>query len=94
MEIFNNSQLVVYQVKEEYQSQGENTITYLECTYALLFEFAHFNITQVFCAKNTHVDALTRLASTKDAQLLDVILIEYLKKPNVLSFSKVTTTKE
>ena len=49
--------------------------------------FATFKEVQVHligCSQNTHVDPLAKLASTKDAKMLNVILVENLAKPSAL----------
>ena len=51
----------------------------------LLSSFSSFKFQQVPKARNTQVDALARLASTKDAELLEVIPVEFLNKPSIQS---------
>ena len=83
LEIYSDSQLVVCQVTDEYQARGEKMAAYLQKVKDLLSAFSSFKIQQVPRAQNTQVDTLARLASTKDAELLEVIPVEFLNKPSI-----------
>ena len=85
LEIYSDSQLVVYQVTNEYQACGENMAAYLQIAKDLLGAFSFFKIQQVPRERNTQADALALLASTKDAELLEVIPIEFLNTPSIMS---------
>ena len=52
-------------------------VDYLHKTKDLLKFFSSCSIHQVPRSQNTHVDALGHLASTKDAELLEVIHVEF-----------------
>ena len=67
---------------------------YLERARTLLETFVTYNNSQVPRTKNTHADALAHLASTKDAQLLDVIPVEYFEKPSITAIDLVAVTSE
>ena len=85
LQIYRDSQLVVYQVTIEYQACGEKMAAYLQTAKDLLSAFTTFKIQQVPREQNTQADALARLASTKDAELLEVIPVEFLSKPSIRS---------
>ena len=85
LEIYSNSQLVVYQVTDEYQARGKNMAAYLQTANDLLNAFNFFKIQQVLRERNTQADAHARLASTKDAELLEVIPVEFLSTPSIKS---------
>ena len=78
LQIFSILQLVVKQVTEEYQAQGEKMVAYLKSTQVLLKSFDKYNVIQVPRANNTYADALSRLASTKEADLHRLIPVEHL----------------
>ncbi|PON86780.1 hypothetical protein TorRG33x02_174290, partial [Trema orientale] len=46
----------------------------------------------VFLAKNTQADALAKLTSTKDAELLKIVPVEFLAKPSIEVEPQVTMT--
>ena len=73
LEIYSDSQLVVYQVTNEYQARSEKMAAYLQTAKDLLHTFSSFK----------QADALARLASTKDAELLKVVPIEFLSTPSI-----------
>ena len=83
LEIYSDSQLVFCQVTDEYQAQGEKIAAYLQKAKDLLSAFSYFKIQQVPRVQNTQADALARLASIKDVELLEVIPIEFLNEPSI-----------
>ena len=85
LEIYSDSHLVVCQITDEYQAWGEKMAAYLKKAKDLLTVFSSFKIRQVPRETNTQVDALARLASTKDAELLEFIPMEFLSKPSIRS---------
>ena len=83
LEIYSDSQLIVCQVTNKYQTRGEKMVAYLQKAKDLLSTFSSYTIQQVLRAQNAQVDALAWLASTKDAELLEVIPIEFLNELSV-----------
>ena len=58
-------------------------VAYLQKAKDLLSTFSSFKIQQGPRAQNTQADALARLASTKDVELLEVIPVEFLNEPSI-----------
>ncbi|XP_024024509.1 uncharacterized protein LOC112092474 [Morus notabilis] len=93
IDIFSDSQLVVNQVKGQYQTRDEKMAAYLEKVKEALEKLSAYDIQQVPMAENSNADALARLATSKDAELLRLVPVEVLKtpstkgKPEVLSLS-------
>ena len=56
---------------------------YLQKAKDLLSTFRSYTIQQVSRAQNAQADALACLVSAKDAELLVVILVEFLNEPNI-----------
>ncbi|XP_024030692.1 uncharacterized protein LOC112094323 [Morus notabilis] len=73
LSIFSDSQLVIGQVKEEYQVHGEKMGAYLR---------------KITRAENTNADALAKLASSKDFDALGVVPIEELERPTIEEINK------
>ena len=82
-EIYNDSQLVVCQITDKYQVRGEKMVAYLQKAKDLLKSFRSYIIHQVLRTHSVQADVVARLASIKDVELLEVILIEFLSKPSV-----------
>ena len=62
LKIYSDSQLVVYQITDEYQAQGEKNAAYLQKAKDLLKSFSSYTMHQVPRSQNIHqVDALARL---------------------------------
>ena len=100
LQIFSDSQLVVKHVTEKYQARGEKMVAYLRSAQVLLKSFSEYSIVQVPRADNTYVNALARLASTKEADLLGLIPMEHLTQPSIveediseLELDKLATSK-
>ena len=91
LEIYSDSQLALCQITNEYQARGEKMEAYLQKAKDLLSTFSSFTIRQVPREHNTQVDALARLASTKNAELLEVILVEFLSTPSIRSMESQLT---
>ena len=81
-----DSELVVCQVNGEYHARGEKMVAYLDQVKDLIEEFSHFEIYQVPRVENSQVDALSCLVSTRDASLLEVVLVEYLAEPSITHY--------
>ncbi|XP_024021752.1 uncharacterized protein LOC112091720 [Morus notabilis] len=68
IDIFSDSQLVVNQVKGQYQTKDEKMAAYLEKVKEALGKFWAYDIQQVPRAKNSNTDALARLATSKETK--------------------------
>ena len=78
VKIFSDSQLVVNQVNDIYLARAQKMAAYLESAKEQLSLFSAASIEVITRSKNSNVDALAKLASTRDAELLDVVSVEYL----------------
>ena len=75
MEVYINDMLV--------KSKGiDDHIKHLMQMFALLRNY-QMKLNPLKCSQKANMDSIARLASTKDAQLLDVILVEYLLKSSI-----------
>ena len=83
LEIYSDSQLVICQITDEYQAEGEKMAAYLQKAKDLLSYFSSYAIHQVPRLQNAQAYALAGLASTKDVEHLEVILVEFLNKPSI-----------
>ncbi|XP_024028364.1 uncharacterized protein LOC112093682 [Morus notabilis] len=89
LSIFSDSQLVVAQVKEEYQVRGEKMGAYLRNVKEELVKFKNYEILQIPRAENANADALAKLASSRDSDTLGVVPIEELERPTIKEQAKV-----
>ena len=64
---------------------------YLKKAKDLLSAFSSYTIQQVPRLQNSQVDTLARLSPTKDAKLLEVILVEFLNEPSIQSTDQPMT---
>ena len=66
-----------------YQAQGEKVIAYLEMAKEHCKFFPKCKIEVIPRSKNSNVYALTKLASKKNTELLEVVSIEFLVESNI-----------
>ena len=59
LETYSDSQLVVCQITDEYQAQGEKMAAYLQKAKNFLSFFSFYTIYQVLRSHNAQADALT-----------------------------------
>ncbi|XP_022851791.1 uncharacterized protein LOC111373492 [Olea europaea var. sylvestris] len=78
-----DSQLVGSQVNEKFTVKDSGMTAYLNFVMNLVPHFERFELVQVPCLKNTYTDALSKLASSRDSELLKIIPIERLPKPSI-----------
>jgi len=82
IDIYSDSQLVVNQVKGQYQTRDEKMAAYLKKAKEALGKLSAYDIQQVPRAENSNADALAKLATSKDAELLKLVPVEVLKVPS------------
>ncbi|XP_024025995.1 uncharacterized protein LOC112092918 [Morus notabilis] len=82
LDIFSDSQLIVNQVKGQYQTRDEKMAAYLKKVREGLGKFTTYDIQQVPRAENCNADALARLATSRDAYILNLVPLEVLKTPS------------
>lgn len=83
MGIFSDSQLVVNQVLGEYQARGVQMKAYLAKVQEMLHALQRYTIRQVPREQNSNADALAKLATTKDSDLISVVPVEHLEAPSI-----------
>ena len=83
LEVCSDSQLVVKQIEDSYEAQGEKMILYLKKVRELLKKFVRVQIRYVPRAENSQADALAKLATISQEDLDKAIPVEYLPEPSV-----------
>ena len=83
VKIFSDSQLVVNQVNDIYLARGKKMAAYLDKAKEQLSLFSTAFIEVIPQSKNSNSDSLVKLASTRDADLLDAISVDLLAKPSI-----------
>ena len=83
LKVYSDSQLVMNQVNDTYQARGEKMVAYLEKAKELMGSVSTVSIEVVPQSKNANADVLAKLASTKDAELLGTVSMEFLAEPNI-----------
>lgn len=88
-----NSQLVVSQVKGDFAARDKNMAFYLKKVMELLPYFERFELNQIPRIENTHTNTLSKLASSKDLELLRVVPIEHLSRSSISKGNEVMWIK-
>ena len=83
MKIFNDSQLVVNQVNDIYLERREKMAAYLDKAKEQLSLFFVASIEVILQSRNSNADALAKLASTRNVDLLNVVSMEFLAEPSI-----------
>ena len=83
LKIYSDSQLVVNQVNDIYLARGERMAAYLEKAKGLMKTIPIVSIDIIRRSKNVNSDALAKLASTRDIELLDAVSVEFLAEPSI-----------
>ncbi|XP_022862560.1 uncharacterized protein LOC111382754 [Olea europaea var. sylvestris] len=72
-----------YEVNGKFAAKDSSMAAYLKLVLNLVSHFERFELIHVPHLKNTHADALSKLASSKDSELLKIGPIERLPKPSI-----------
>ena len=71
------------QVNDIYLARGEKMVAYLEKAKEFMGTFSTTSIKVILWFKNENADALAKLASTRDVELLDAVSVEFMAEPNI-----------
>ena len=83
LRVYSDSQLVVNQVRRDYQAKGENMAAYLKIAGEQLKSFKWFKIEHVLRMDNAEADGLARLAFGLEDDALGLTLIELFSEPSI-----------
>ena len=83
LEICSDSQLVVKQIEDSYESKGEKMILYLKKVRELFKKFIRVQVRHVPRAENKRSDALAKLATASREDLDRLVPIKHLPEPLV-----------
>ncbi|XP_022881099.1 uncharacterized protein LOC111398433 [Olea europaea var. sylvestris] len=71
------------EVSGSFAAKNSSMVVYLKLVLDLVPQFKRFELIQVPRPENKHADALSKLAASKDSELLKVVPIEHLLKPSI-----------
>ena len=81
--IFSDSKLVVSQISGEFQDRVDRMTAYLEKVSVELQNFSKHEIKHINREDNSNADALAKLATSRDAELLRLVPIEIIPEPSI-----------
>lgn len=81
--VSSDSQLVVNQVNGCFVARDKYMAAYLKLVMDFLPSLEKFKPVQVPHLENSHANTLSKLASSRDSELLDIVLIEHLAEPSI-----------
>ena len=74
---------MVNQVNDIYLARGDKMVAYLAKAKEQLSLFSAASIDVIPRSKNSNADALAKLASTRNVDLLDAVSVEFLAEPRI-----------
>ena len=83
LEVYSDSQLVVRQIEDTYETKSGRMILYLQKVRDLLKKFVLVQIKHVLRAENSRADALAKLATALQEDLSRSTPVEYLAEPSI-----------
>ena len=89
IEVYSDSQLVVRQIEDTYETKSETMILYLQKVRDLLKKFVLVQVKHVPRAENSRADALVKLAIASQEDLGRSTPFEYLAEPSIDPYSMV-----
>ncbi|XP_022157920.1 uncharacterized protein LOC111024530 [Momordica charantia] len=84
IKVFSDSQLIVNQIKEEYQTKDPQMEKYLSKVRSHVAQFGTYEVSQVPKSENSNADALAKLASAYETDLARSVPVEILDSPSIL----------
>ena len=81
--IYSDSKLVVSQVLGEFQARDDRMAAYLEKVKAELRNFPRHEVKHIDREDNANADALAKLATSRDAELLRLVPVEIVAEPSI-----------
>lgn len=91
---YNDSLLVVNHILGEYQARGSRMVAYLRKVQNTLDHFEYYKVEQIPREENDMVDALARLATSRDADELSIIPVKVLGQPSISESEDVVLLDE
>lgn len=73
---------MVSQVNYDFSARNKSVVAYLKLVMDLISTFEKFELAQILRTENTHIDTLSKLASSKVSELLTIMPIEYILRPS------------
>ncbi|KAK0605075.1 hypothetical protein LWI29_022519 [Acer saccharum] len=89
LEIYNDSQVVVNQILDEYQAREEHMIAYLDIAKRLLRKFIVYRISLIPREENEKANALSKLASATTSIRSKAIPVAHLIKPSIAESEEI-----
>ena len=83
LEVCSDSQLVVKQIEDTYETKGEKMILYLIKVWELLRKFVLVQVRHIPKAENSRADALAKLATASQEDLSKLTPVEHLAEPSI-----------
>ncbi|CAL9024921.1 unnamed protein product [Prunus brigantina] len=83
--IHSDSQLIVNQITADFTAKDASMSAYLSAAHQLLQKFQAYEIRQIPRLENSHVDALSRLASAINDKIERKVPVEILSQPSMIT---------
>ena len=81
LEVYNDSQLVVKQIEDDYEVKGQKMIRYLKKVRKLLKKFVQVQVRHILRMENSRANALAKLVTTPQEDLDKRVPVVHLMEP-------------
>lgn len=85
---------MVNKVNDNFSAKDKSMDAYLKLVMELISIFEKFELVQIPRSENSHADAFSKLASSKDSELFTVVPIEHLRRPSTSKGEDVMWVKD
>ena len=85
---------MINQVLGDYKAQGTRIAAYLKRVKAALEDFEFYSVEAIPIEDNVLADALARLATSKEAEELNIVPVETLHKPSIVQSQDIELIEE
>ena len=89
--VYSDSKLVVSQVLGEFQARDDRMAAYLEKVKAELRNFSRHDVKHIDHKNNANADALAKLATSRDVELLRLVPIEIISATSIAKQRSIET---
>ena len=93
VEIYSDSQLVVYQVQGSFEARDSCMKAYLQAVKQIINKFYTMKVAQVSRAQNRHADSLTMVASSMTKEVPWLIKVELIREPSISMANNAITAE-
>ena len=83
LQVYSDSKLIISHISKKFQARDGRMAAYLEKVKAELQNFSRHEVKHIDREDNSNSDILAKLATSRDSELLRLVLIEIIPEPSI-----------